>query len=729
MNEKKEKYVESINYDYKKRCLIKKQYLLGDIFTNIREIKWFFEENESKFDIRLMKKIQALLNDKTKIQNKKNKINEHVELIKILYQNLPKPTENAFRCNIQIDNSKKSLIIDYYCLQSIVNIIMLILDSVFNKNEYPKILNEVLNNDYTNILDVPYWGKTLIQFKNEFNEIENLFFCLSTIHDEEINLNYTILFFYFYRIFFVKVKNVTINLNALRINMIYNNDKNPYKIRENDILLFGKKYQNLFLSNFIITSIISSYENLSALRITMSESYINEINHIFDEEFNNAEFKEMIAKKHSLIYFRQLMKIKTISNLSLIINSLDIFLFKEAINLIALHNEPHLLELELFSESKYLNLRKLYVNYLSSQEFHEMDPNIIEKYQIIMYPYVESLEECVLPLIEEEKIPDLLFPEFKKNLTTLQLILSEFIKNLKYFYINATPYEELCKYDNYNIEILLFIYFVLSTLESSRAIKRFILNAANINYCSVIQIKKKINSLTNAKVIDLSNLKELENLSLNMEGISLFLDFNKLPTDNLKNIQIDIYTLPDMKALNEALKNKKNELNNLTEIKLHLRFNEGDEIFEEFLKIFENIPNSLKSFSIIIDNIIGKLELLKLLKAMHKNMNQKNINISFNINSRELIVYLFKSKINNLKEYFMSNDALFIGKCDYNVEQISKMNISIIKWPELDIIQNIIFSLNKKINMGEMAQINNKKIYSTIFNFLGKSQNFNFVLN
>ena len=726
MNERK--HIEVIDYDSGKHCLIKSKYLLGDVFTNIREIKWNFQEKvDLYFDIKLMKKVEALLGDKTKVQNKKIKSNEKAELIKVLYNNLPKPKENTFKNNIKNDNIPNSLKIDYYCLQSIVNIILLMLDSVFCRTDYAIVINEVLDNNFRYIMDVPYWGKSIMRFKDEFNEIETLTFSLSIAHDEEINLNYTILFFYFYRIFFKKVKYININLNASRINNIYNIDKNPYKIRESDVLLFCKKFENLFLSNFIITSIVSSYENLSALRITMSESFINEINHIFTEEFNNAPFKEMKAKKLSLIYFRQLMKISSISKLIIVINSLDNILFKEIINLIALHIRPQVLELELFTDAKYLNLRKLYLNYLISQDFHEMDPNVIEKYQLIMYPYVESLEEVQL-LIEEENIPDLLFPEFKKNMITLQLILSEAVKNLKHFFLDATPYEELCKYDNYNIEILLFIYSVLSSLETSTTIKTLLLKCGNISYTSVIQIKRKINNLEGDKLIDLSKLKELESLTLNMEGISLFLDFNKLPNDNLENLEIDIYTLADMKALNEAFKNKKNELNKLANIKLCLAFNECDEIFEEFLKILENIPNNLKNLSIKIENNIGKLELLKIIKIIHKNMNEKTMNISFNINSKELEGYLFKAKINGLKEYFITNDALFVGKCNYSIEPKNLISLTCIKWPELDIIKNIIFMMNKKINMGEKAQINNKKIFSNIFNFLGKSQHFNIIL-
>ena len=135
----------------------------------------------------------------------------------------------------------------------------------------------------------------------------------------------------------------------------------------------------------------------------MYESFINEINFIFDKQFDKSSFKDTITKKASLIYFRRLMMIDRISKFSVTINALDIYLFKEIINLIAIHRESEELELQLFSESKFLCLRKLFLNYLTMQEFHEIDPNIGDKYKIIMYPYLENLDDSLLPLIEEEK--------------------------------------------------------------------------------------------------------------------------------------------------------------------------------------------------------------------------------------------------------------------------------------------------------------------------------------
>ena len=166
-------------------------------------------------------------------------------------------------------------------------------------------------------MDKEIWGMSLMKYKSIFNEIETISFNLSGAHDKNIDINYTILFYIFFNLFFKNAKNFIINLNASRINNIYNVDKNPYKIKEKDVVVFASNFGNLFLSNFVLISLISNLENLTSLRLIMVESFINELNSLFEKEFENSQFNEMIQKKNSLIYFRKLMMIKKISKLSI----------------------------------------------------------------------------------------------------------------------------------------------------------------------------------------------------------------------------------------------------------------------------------------------------------------------------------------------------------------------------------------------------------------------------
>ena len=321
-----------LNYDTEKHIFTKTVSNISDLFIKIRELNWDYSEKDPQFDLKYMKSVEALLEkEKSKNESKKKNMrgNEDAELIKIIYHSLPRPEENQFKCNIIFnEEDPKSLRIDYYCLTSIGNIIMYILKNIIKENNFPQLLNEVLDNNFMRIMDIQLWGKSIIQFKNIFNGIENLNFCLSGPHDDDIDLNYSILFSYFYKVLFPKIKNVTINLNQSRINNIYNVDKNPYKIKEADVIAFCKKFEKLFLSNLIITNLIANTENLTALRILMCESFINEINYIFDKEFEKSQFRELISKKNSLLYFRKLLMIKTILKLSLTINSLDVFLLE-----------------------------------------------------------------------------------------------------------------------------------------------------------------------------------------------------------------------------------------------------------------------------------------------------------------------------------------------------------------------------------------------------------------
>ena len=213
-----------------------------------------------------------------------------------------------------------------------------------------------------------------------------------------------------------------------------------------------------------------------------------------------------------------------------------------------------------------------------------------------------------------------------------------------------------------------------------------------------------------------------------MAGISLYLDFNKLSVDNLRKIIIEISTLKDMKAFNEALRNLNDRLLNLVKIKLCLVLNDNDKIFEEFLNIYDNIPLNIDIFKLTIENTIGKNELIKIMKGVYKNINitrDKKANYILYCNSKELEGYLHDIKINYLREYFLDNNVSFVEKCKYNEEQNKRISLSLIKKPQIDKIKPIIFCFNKIVNNNEI----NKILCSKIFSFMGKEQSFIINLN
>ena len=117
-----------LNYDIEKHVFTKSISNISDLLIKIRELNWDYSDKDAQFDLKYMKCVDALIGDKEKSkgQSKRNmKSNEDAELIKIIYNSLPKPEENQFKCNIIFnEEDPKSLRIDYYCLTSIGNIIM-----------------------------------------------------------------------------------------------------------------------------------------------------------------------------------------------------------------------------------------------------------------------------------------------------------------------------------------------------------------------------------------------------------------------------------------------------------------------------------------------------------------------------------------------------------------------------------------------------------------------------
>ena len=120
------------------------------------------------------------------------------------------------------------------------------------------------------------------------------------------------------------------------------------------------------------------------------------------------------------------------------------------------------------------------------------------------YPYINKLGEEIGSVIEDDKILDLVFSEFKKNITNLKLLLNQYIVSYKEFSLNISPYDEINKYQNYNVQILLFIIAILASIENSKQIESLSLNCENFEYENTFQIMKNINKLITPRLIDLS---------------------------------------------------------------------------------------------------------------------------------------------------------------------------------------------------------------------------------
>jgi len=310
----------------------------------------------------------------------------------------------------------------------------------------------------------------------------------------------------------------------------------------------------------------------------------------------------------------------------------------------------------------------------------------MDKYAIVYFPFIETLEKDIPVRVEEEKIPDLIFPEFKKNLNILKMILNEYIISFCEFSLDISPYDELSKYENYNVEIILFIFSILLFLEKSKNIKTLRLKCSNIDYNLVSLILKKINKLISLKLIDFSGCEKLSNLSLEIQGISLILNFSKLPFNSLEKLDLSISALKDIEKLDEFFKEHKDDLKNLTQLNLSFPFvYDFDNSTKSFIKIFDNLPPNLKILTINNENMMQKEDILEIIKKIQNN--KISLNCELKCECFELEVFLNDNKIEDLKVFLNSNGNINIEKLEIIKDTIGGIKFSFFVPPNQEVLK------------------------------------------
>ena len=702
--------------------------LFSTLAADLKEEFWKIEDYlDNICCLEKMKLYESIFGDRSKFGKNLNNLNaERAELIKIISNQIG--SENPYNLNFQ--NNKKKLVIDYLCLTSIANVIQKILRSIVNPNDFIHSIEEVIDKqNFCSIMNSEIWGYPLMQIKNELNQVTELTFKLSGNNDDEFEINYMLLFYYFYKALFPNVTSITIDFNLIQINKKYSELKNPTDFKDTKIKEISKNFDNLFLAYFLLTCIISlSNDSLEKLKIKSPESYISENNHIIGKEYANKAYKEKIPKEKGFILIKKLMKIKTIKQLSFSINSLDKYLFKEILNFIALHREIEKLELNLFYKKTVFNKRKIFFNYFRGQEYFEIDPNLIDKFGIIYYPYINKFGDDIMNVLDEDKILDSIYPIFKKNLNHLKILLNQYIISLKEFHLDISPYDELSKFESYNVEIILFILVILFSFEKSQIIESIKLKCSNIEYLYVSHIMKKINNLITPKLIDLSKCENLKNISIEMQGISLLFDFGLLPFDSLEKLELSISCLKDMEKISAFFKNHKHDFINLKQLNLSLPLvYDINFTFKEFMKILENLPFCLQELHITNENLMKKEEVLEIIQKIQKNKNSFNYELVCSCLELE---EFFGKQMEDLKNFFNSKGNINLSKFVLIDDEIRRINLEFILPPDEGLKKSIIFSVNKILNNSEETNNEkNKKIFLNIFKFLGKRQNFNIILN
>ena len=658
-------------YENKKIKIVTSTKNLSDIVTTIKENFWnFVDDSEKIFIIENMKLYEDTISNVPKnIRKNIIKNNKRAELIRNIFYGISPESSHKFK---YAKNNKKKIKIDYSCLESIVFVIQQLLKNIVERNDFPQILNEVIdNNNFSNVYDFKIWSTTLMGIKNEFNQVEEISFQLSGSDDEEFEINYILLFYYFYKVFFPKVDMININLDLIEANKKFMEMKNPYNFNDDKLRIYCQNCHNICRANFLLVSLISSSKrDLKKLNIKSTESFVNEINYIIGNEYSNGEFKGSLVKDKGLILFKTLMKIKELKQLEISIDCLDRFLFKETFNFIANYRSLESLKLNLFYNPNCFSKRKIYLNYLRGQEYYEIDPNILDKYGIVYYPYINKLGEEIGSVIEDDKILDLVFSEFKKNITNLKLLLNQYIVSYKEFSLNISPYDEINKYQNYNVQILLFIIAILASIENSKQIESLSLNCENFEYENTFQIMKNINKLITPRLIDLSKCEKLQQLVLNIQGVSLFLDFDKLPFNSLTKLEISIANKIELEKFKTFFDKHKNDFIKLEQ--LNITFLLVDDINYNIKELFDNLPPSLKQLNINNENIMNKDGFVELINQINKN--NIPINCELYCDCFELEDIIFEGNVEELKKILSSKGDINLNNCEIIPGQEKEFN-------------------------------------------------------
>lgn len=617
-----------------------------------------------------------------------------------------------------------SLVIDYPCLRSIVEIIIKMLDPWINKKEFPDMLeNKLLKRNFSDVPNSILWGVSLQYHLKLLGRVTNVTFKLSNREfDKDINLNIIILFAIFFNIIFQSVHSTGINLNINSINRIYKKETNPYKISIDNSKKYGSKFNNVFIANYIVAQLIERSKKISKLKIVQDDSYISEALLVYQASWNNITFD---FNEYNLI-FTKLMCLNALKEVNVNVNILDPMLFTSLNELIVNNNNLEILNITFFPMNKNLSFRKLYVNYLFYMKNKELNKNEDKIKGEIVYPYINSLANPKM-IIPEEKIPLCLYDSFAEHLKDLQLILSNAIANLTSLEVDATPYLEISKYDEFNTSLFIFIYNILTFVKRGSNLKHLTLECKN-NTNKYDYLCEKLPLLNNGK-IDLSN-SNLASIIIGLYNFSRLLPLERFPKKELRYIGLENLSLEDLENFNEYCISHRDSFPKLEKIEFVFDYM-MESLSKELVRIFSGaLPKKLMILKIKIENEIEFKKIIKIIKKLYEDFDNLNpkLTITFEGYIQEFEIY--KKKYSFIRKVSgMLKQTLSKYKITYIVHFMNfySFKIRIIKLPKTPSYYSVISSFEKaykRRNKSEMKidAFNKKRIYSNIFNYMnGKS--------
>ena len=143
-------------YEDAKIVMVNHSKNLVDIVQENKEKFWEFEENSDKiYDLENMKLYEEILVDRPKNTLKNNNPSiERAELIKIIYNQIGSEKQSN---NLYFKKNNKKLILNYYCLASVVTVIQRILKNIIVQSNFNVLLDEVLSNNFCHVFDSEIW--------------------------------------------------------------------------------------------------------------------------------------------------------------------------------------------------------------------------------------------------------------------------------------------------------------------------------------------------------------------------------------------------------------------------------------------------------------------------------------------------------------------------------------------------------------------------------------------
>lgn len=622
--------------------------------------------------------------------------------------------------NINIVND--SLIIDYPCLRSIVEIIVKILDPLFkNDAKFCSILEKkILKRDFSDTPNIVVWGKTLKQHIKELNKVTNVTFILTSREfDKDINIPSVILFIIFFHILFSSVNSIGIDLNVISVSGMERIESNPYKFVPNNILKFAFKRENIFLANTFLSELIEKYKKLNKLQIYQDESYANEWLDIYNKQWKDINFQ---FENYNLPVTK-IMCIDMLKEITIEFNLLDPILFRSLNEILVKNSNLQVIQIIFFPIKANFSLRKIYINNQFYEKVNLCNKKRIDKNDyVICYPYLSDLK-APKTIMSEDKILKYLFDSFSDNLNSLQLILSQRIKYLTAFKLDLSPYSFVKLYDTFNSALFVFVMNALRLIQLSETLVEFSIINNNDNYINT-HLLKKIHSLYPTD-IDFSSTK-LKTFEIGIQNFHSFLPLDKFPKNELKHLKFQYISFEDFKLISEYFYKNRKKFKKLGKMEIMLDFS-MEPVSTELCNFFHGrIPQNVSILKIKIENEILIHRLAKIIKNIYNDIDnlKSQLFIYFEGHIQELEIWKKTSKFYSqagglIKQYLTKHKIVFY----LHYINLTTIDISIISLPKNTKYYAFIRAFEKKYLKKNkrpllLPQTEKINLYTRVFTFI-----------